>query len=172
MFGERFKKERKKLGLTQQQIADKLGISRSNVANWENGVNEASNEMLSKCSMLFECSTDYLLGNSSIRNLKEIYDKYQGQLENDILIVKSLDKDISSDLDLNSFYTCNEPSKMGDNIEIPKSNEEILLEKLRELKLFDDTKVLTQAELNVILEFIKNNKDMLKTLINKESKNN
>ena len=62
MFNERFKSERKKLGLTQQQISNKLGISRSNIANWENGVNEASNDMLLKCSELFGCSIDYLVG--------------------------------------------------------------------------------------------------------------
>ena len=64
MFSERFKSERKKLGLTQQQISNKLGISRSNIANWENGVNEASSDMLIKCSELFGCSIDYLLGYS------------------------------------------------------------------------------------------------------------
>lgn len=60
-FSKRFKSERKRLGLTQQQIANKLNISRSNIANWENGSNIASVEMLIKCSKVFGCSIDYLL---------------------------------------------------------------------------------------------------------------
>ena len=41
-----FVNERKRLGLTQEQLAKKLNTSRSNVANWENGQNMPSVDLL------------------------------------------------------------------------------------------------------------------------------
>ena len=67
MISERFKKERLKLKLTQEQLAKKLKTSRSNVANWENGQNNPSVDMLFKCSELFGCSIAYLAGYSDSR---------------------------------------------------------------------------------------------------------
>ena len=107
MFSERFKYERKKLGLTQQQIANKLGISRSNVANWENGVNEASNEMLLRCSNLFNCSIDYLL-NDNTEQVKE---------ENKFKIPKNWDK-ISTDYENMEKIKYNLPKGLYDYLEL------------------------------------------------------
>ena len=50
MYGQRIKEQRKKLGLTQQQLATKLNTSRSNVANWENNQNNPSYDLLFKLS--------------------------------------------------------------------------------------------------------------------------
>ncbi len=36
-FAKRFRKERKKLGLTQEELANKLGISKRTISNWETG---------------------------------------------------------------------------------------------------------------------------------------
>ncbi len=36
-FAKRFRDERKRLGLTQQELADKLGISKRTITNWETG---------------------------------------------------------------------------------------------------------------------------------------
>lgn len=62
MFGERLKCKRIKLGLTQEQLANKLGVSRFNVANWERGGNKASIKCLIKLANTFNCSIDYLVG--------------------------------------------------------------------------------------------------------------
>ena len=37
-FGEKFKAEREKLKLTQQEVADALGINRRMITRYENGV--------------------------------------------------------------------------------------------------------------------------------------
>lgn len=53
MLGEKIKHSRKELGLTQQEFAKKLGISRSNLSDIENGRNKAGNlKLLSKISEL------------------------------------------------------------------------------------------------------------------------
>jgi transcriptional regulator with XRE-family HTH domain len=38
--GKKIKKRRQKLGMSQYELADKVGYSRSAVANWENGHRE------------------------------------------------------------------------------------------------------------------------------------
>lgn len=64
-----FISERKRLNLTQAQLAKKLNTSRSNVANWENGFNKPSIDLMCKCSVLFKCDMLYLAGYQEIRCL-------------------------------------------------------------------------------------------------------
>lgn len=53
MLGEKIKQSRKELGLTQQEFSKKLGISRSNLSDIENGRNKAGNlKLLSKIAEL------------------------------------------------------------------------------------------------------------------------
>ena len=59
------KEIRKKYNLSQQQLADKLGVSRSTIAMWETGGSQADNLSLSRIAELFNVSTDYLLGLTS-----------------------------------------------------------------------------------------------------------
>lgn len=63
----RFKSERKRMGYTQEQVARKLNTSRSNVANWENGQNMPSLDLLFKCSDLYDCDVLYLAGHQNER---------------------------------------------------------------------------------------------------------
>ena len=58
---------RKKLHLSQQQLADQLGVARSTVAMWENGASDPDRATILRLAALFNVSTDYLLGNESAR---------------------------------------------------------------------------------------------------------
>ena len=60
--GQRMKELRLDKGLTQQDLADKLGIDRSNYSKYELGKLESNNAMLVSLSQIFGVSTDYLLG--------------------------------------------------------------------------------------------------------------
>jgi transcriptional regulator with XRE-family HTH domain len=53
--------QRKKAGLTQMQVAAKLGITDSAVAQWEMGLTHPKFENLIKLSKLYKCSVDKLL---------------------------------------------------------------------------------------------------------------
>ena len=75
MFSERLKSERKAKKWTQQQLADKLHIARSNVSNWEANNNGISTELLQSLADLFGCSTDYLLGKTDKRTTYEQWDE-------------------------------------------------------------------------------------------------
>ena len=71
-FGTILKKLRQDNNLTQDELAKKIDTSRSNIANYENDKNMPSIDVLEKLSKLFDCSIDYLLGKSDIRNPEEI----------------------------------------------------------------------------------------------------
>ena len=46
----------------QVQLADKLGVKKQSISNWENDNIRPSVEMLEKIADFFDVSTDYLLG--------------------------------------------------------------------------------------------------------------
>lgn len=67
-FGNNLKKIRQENQITQEELAKKINTSRSNIANYENDKNMPSIEILNKLSEIFNCSTDYLLGKTDVRN--------------------------------------------------------------------------------------------------------
>lgn len=67
-FGNNLKKIRQEHEMTQEELAKKINTSRSNIANYENDKNMPSIETLNNLSEVLNCSTDYLLGKSDIRN--------------------------------------------------------------------------------------------------------
>ncbi|WP_413813339.1 helix-turn-helix domain-containing protein [Streptococcus suis] len=67
MFPERLKELRNEAGLTQKEIATQLNISQPTYVQWELGRRNPSGETLEKFAKFFKVSTDYLLGNSDIK---------------------------------------------------------------------------------------------------------
>ena len=76
-FGEKLKKARKEAGLSQEQFAEKISVSRSAVAKWEagNGMPDINN--LKVMAQLLDVSLDYLLDEDeklSFNETKEAID--------------------------------------------------------------------------------------------------
>lgn len=71
-FGNILKKLRQDYDFTQEDLAKKINTSRSNIANYENDKNMPSIDVLNKLSEIFNCSIDYLLGKSDVRNTSTI----------------------------------------------------------------------------------------------------
>ena len=61
-FGKTFKKIRKESGFTQQQIAGKLGISQSNISDWENNISRPEYENLIMLAQIYDVTIEELLG--------------------------------------------------------------------------------------------------------------
>ncbi len=61
-LNENIRKYRLALGISQVELAKKLGISKQCVSNWENDNIQPSIDMLIKISKFFAVSTDALLG--------------------------------------------------------------------------------------------------------------
>ena len=62
---EKLKELRTKYGLSQKDVATRIGISPSIVSGYETGERTPSTENLLALSYLFHCSTDYLLGRDT-----------------------------------------------------------------------------------------------------------
>lgn len=61
-FGKRLKKLRLQNNLSQAQLADRLGLTKSVISAYENSVRMPSYEVLISISRIFNVTTDYLLG--------------------------------------------------------------------------------------------------------------
>ena len=61
-FGEKLKKLRLGQKLTQQQLADRIGVAKSVVSYYESGDRYPSYDVLIRISEIFHTTTDYLLG--------------------------------------------------------------------------------------------------------------
>ena len=62
MIADKIKLLREQKGLTQAELAKRLGITRSGVNAWEMGISVPSTQYLVELAMLFGVSTDFLLG--------------------------------------------------------------------------------------------------------------
>lgn len=68
MIQERMKLLRLESKLTQKEIAEKLGISTAFYGQWETGKRNPASKNLQKIADFYDVTTDYLLGNTDIRN--------------------------------------------------------------------------------------------------------
>lgn len=66
MLPERLKSLRKKAGLTQKQIAEKLQVGQNSYSNWEKGKRTPIQPTIEKLAEILNTSTDYLLGKTDI----------------------------------------------------------------------------------------------------------
>lgn len=62
MVADKIKTLRETNGMTQNDIAKRLGITRSSVNAWEMGISVPSTMYIVELAKLFAVSTDYLLG--------------------------------------------------------------------------------------------------------------
>lgn len=67
-FAQVFRNLRTKSNLTQQEMADKLNISRSSIGMYEKGEREPSFELLEAIADYFNVDMNYLLGKSELSN--------------------------------------------------------------------------------------------------------
>ena len=61
-FGNRLKTLRTQNNLTQNQLAQRLSLTKSVISAYENGIRMPSYDTLISISRLFKVTTDYLLG--------------------------------------------------------------------------------------------------------------
>ena len=84
-FGATLKRLRLEAGYTQQQLADKLRVTKSVISYYELHERYPSPEILIKLSSIFHVSTDYLLGLD-----KEETVSLAGLEKDDVIIVKKM----------------------------------------------------------------------------------
>ncbi|MCO6016915.1 hypothetical protein CKN86_06825 [Carnobacterium divergens] len=68
-LSERLKEQRTKKKLTQQVLADKVGVNRVTYTNWENGKREPELDKVVELATELNTTIDYLLGNIDVNLL-------------------------------------------------------------------------------------------------------
>ena len=72
--GENIKNIRKKNNITQEELAEKLNVTRQAVSNWENGKSEPDIETLTNIAQIFDISIDELVDGIP-KGIKELRGK-------------------------------------------------------------------------------------------------
>ena len=65
-FSRRIKALRTGKSLSMDELAEKLGVTKSRISMWENNGVVPRSDVLQKLSQYFKVSTDYLLGNDEM----------------------------------------------------------------------------------------------------------
>ena len=65
-LGKRIIANRKQLGMTQDKLAEQLGVTAQAVSKWENDQSCPDITMLPRLSEIFGCTTDELLGIEAV----------------------------------------------------------------------------------------------------------
>lgn len=70
-IGENIKKLRKTNNITQEQLAEKLGVSSQSVSRWEKGVCYPDMELLPEIAGVFDVTTDVLLKTDELKKFRQ-----------------------------------------------------------------------------------------------------
>lgn len=76
-FHEKLYDLRKSSGLTQEEMAERLEVSRQTISNWETGSASPSLDKALELSELFSVSLDELVGRQKTRNMKSVESFYR-----------------------------------------------------------------------------------------------
>lgn len=114
-IGENLKKQRKLRELTQEQLADILGVSFQSVSKWERGEVYPDIELLPTIAEYFGITTDELMGVKEIHDsadVKKIIDKVKenmskGLIEENIKLLAEAVKVYPNNYELLSHYAMN-----------------------------------------------------------------
>ena len=63
-ISQRIKNLRVSMKLKQIELAQKIGVGKTTISNWETGYSSPDNDSLIKLSEILDCTVDYLLGIS------------------------------------------------------------------------------------------------------------
>ena len=94
-FSEKLLTLRKAKNLTQEQLAEKLDVSRQSISKWESGQAVPEMEKIVALSVVFDVTTDYLLKSSEIDDLSVKTEMLEKQQQN-ILIREQKQQQIMS----------------------------------------------------------------------------
>ena len=76
-LGEKILKLRKKAGLSQEELGDKIKVTRQTISNWELNETSPNPEQLKKLSKELHISIDELLDNDIQNELTNVGDFYE-----------------------------------------------------------------------------------------------
>ncbi len=98
--------ERKKLGLSQEELAIKIGVSQKSISKYERGISRPTYETLIAMAKLFDVSLDYLLNKDNSLSTKKITDISEDEYKLVLLYRKFQKEELTDNLlkSLNTFF--------------------------------------------------------------------
>lgn len=81
MFGDRLKRLRQERGITQAELAGKLGVSPSAVGMYEQGRRDPDGAVLARIASVLRCSADELLNVDGPSEVSDVIDGFARTLE-------------------------------------------------------------------------------------------
>ena len=135
---EQIKHYRKQAGLSQEKMADKIGVSRQAITKWENGTGTPDIANLMAIADLFQISVDELLSNEKTEKKQDDY-IYESHTEYDI------DGKKNFDIKLGGAHTVDLKAYNGEKIVV---------------ELFSNVYKNLQADYKVKIDDIKNRIDI------------
>lgn len=91
-LGNRLKDLRLKGNLTQQQLANQIGLANSAISAYESGYRYPSYDVLIKYSHIFHVTTDFILGQDS-RNMIDVSDLSKKEIDAVIEVINVFRKE-------------------------------------------------------------------------------
>lgn len=80
LIGKRIKEKRKQINLTQEQLAEKIGVTVGYVSQCERGISKINLEKLSEICDVLNCDLSYFVTGSTVESSQylndEFYEKY------------------------------------------------------------------------------------------------
>lgn len=92
-MGKRIQELRKSAGLTQDQLAAKIGVSMAAIRNYENGLREPNSKAMAALERFFNVSGEYLRGEVDRDTFLENSAEIQGRLDDLIVLFQSFKQD-------------------------------------------------------------------------------
>lgn len=149
--------QRKKRGLTQEEFAEKLGVSSAAVSKWERGISTPELNMVCKIADCFEISVDELLGRMNCLLPEE--DKYSEQS------MKQFDLNLRKDLIAKYKNRIAKVSLLEELAEVDDKVIQLILRRLNNTTLIY---ALAGASGNVVQKFMCNLSGRMVCFIDKQ----
>jgi transcriptional regulator with XRE-family HTH domain len=81
LIKDRLKQLRKSSDYTQGDLSRKLNVPISTYSNWEQGTRNPDYEKLIQLADIFDCTVDYLIGRTNIKNVEISIDEYSAVIK-------------------------------------------------------------------------------------------
>lgn len=99
MLKDNIKKARLDAGLTQKEVAEKLGVAQAQYARWENGGRNPKDETVEKLAKIFNTSFETLKGrDDGLEEIVGILRKHELNEEHKLQIKQLIQKYLDGDL--------------------------------------------------------------------------
>lgn len=146
----RIKELRKEKKLTQQDVADAMGISRRGFQKWENGESQIKPDKAQQLADFFGVSVGYLLGYATVDDVMELTTKVMtNQIRLEDISDKKTRKVVSDYIELNKGWDPNQGPFITDYSMLNA------IERINDIKLVDE--MMTDSMLaNRVLDRLRN----------------